>query len=213
MGLMFSLCGDAMVDLTHSTSCCIAHPQAVSEMLEGLRTIDDRILGFAHHRSIALIFQIDHHWSLLFGIVDSQKVRWIHYDGLIHASIFGALRLSQGVAALLGLQSIAFDRQCLFSQHDDTTCGTIAILHLAFALGLRGHLSSVSLVVCTICFAAGITKLLGSLPVMHPPIPWMLMLISPHVGSRLRALLDFRIEPCGRPCKIWWGPLILDHVL
>ena len=136
---------DAMVDLTHSTSCCIAHPQAVSEMLEGLRTIDDRILGFAHHRSIALIFQIDHHWSLLFGIVDSQKVRWIHYDGLIHASIFGALRLSQGVAALLGLQSIAFDRQCLFSQHDDTTCGTIAILHLAFALGLRGHLSSASL--------------------------------------------------------------------
>ena len=52
------------MDLTHSTSCCIAHPQAVSEMLEGLRTIDDRILGFAHHRSIALIFQIDHHWSL-----------------------------------------------------------------------------------------------------------------------------------------------------
>jgi len=136
---------EAMLDLTSSTSCCVAHPQVVSEMLDGRREIDGHFLDFDHHRSVALIFQIDHHWSLLFGVVEPIGIRWVHYDGLNHHSTAGALRLSQGVTALLGFQSLAFDCQCHFSQRDDFTCGTIAILHLASALGLRGHLTSEAL--------------------------------------------------------------------
>jgi len=135
----------AMLDLTHATSCCVAHPQAVSEMLDGRRVIDDHFFDHTHHKSVALIFQIDHHWSLLFGVIDFKGIHWVYYDGSGHRSTDGAMRLGHRVAALLGLRSIAFDHQCHFSQQDDFTCGTIAILHLASALGLRGHLTSESL--------------------------------------------------------------------
>ena len=131
---------EAMLDLTYSTSCCVVHPCLVADVLVGQKAFEDGFLRLGHHHFVALIFQVDHHWSLLFGVIIVDGILWVHYDGLDHASADKALWLGHKITQTLGLRTLGFSCRCHFAQHDDFTCGTIALLHLAAALGLRGYL-------------------------------------------------------------------------
>ena len=97
-------------------------------------------LGVAFSKSddrIMCIFPAQAHWALLWGQLHVDAIHWLYCDGLPgRESHCKAMRLAARISEELSLDW-SIDPGHLFSQHDDHTCGTIALLHVG-AHGLFG---------------------------------------------------------------------------
>ena len=87
---------------------------------------------------ILCIFPADERWALLHGIIQSEGISWTYYDGLRDRLLSSARLLSRQISSWLGLSAVDFDARSLFTQNEEYTCGTIAIIHACLALGFPG---------------------------------------------------------------------------
>lgn len=87
-------------------------------------------LGVAFSKSddrIMCIFPAQAHWALLWGQLHVDAIHWLYCDGLPGRVNAEAMRLAARNSEELSLDW-SIDPGHLFSQHDDHTCGTIALL-------------------------------------------------------------------------------------
>ena len=133
----------AMVDLQETVPCCLLHPETVRECMgRGFWPNPMDFVGSLSSNLICVPFQIYQHWGLVVGEVQGAGVRWIYFDGLNHVAAGVALTLCQVVSKVLSMDFLGLECHCQFSQHHEFTCGTILVLHMAFALGLRGCITA-----------------------------------------------------------------------
>ena len=86
------------------------------------------------------IFAAEGHWALLWGRRHGHDLHWTYLDPLSDGLRTSALILATRITGLLGGRVDSFQYSTLYVQRDSFSCGTLALLHMAAALGLPGLL-------------------------------------------------------------------------
>ena len=86
------------------------------------------------------IFAAHGHWALIWGRRAGSGLHWTYFDPLSDGLRSVALDLAATLSAYLGGILGSFEHCTLYHQADDFSCGTLALLHMASALGLPGLL-------------------------------------------------------------------------
>eukprot|EP00438_Fugacium_kawagutii_P028090 Skav211003 [mRNA] locus=scaffold1610:94452:115803:- [translate_table: standard] len=131
---------EAMLDLRRSVPCLMLHPEQVDSLLAG--TLDLNLLpSLDFSLSVCLIFRSEGHWGFLFGQPTERGFCWSYFDGLAFPLASVAHVLAMTISSLSGLGMLSITCQQVIRQMDTVSCGTVAVLHMAYALGLRGSFS------------------------------------------------------------------------
>ena len=132
---------EAMKDVARGKSCLLLHPLMADQLLKGLTVtpvLEGDCSSFEH---LFVAFMANGHWGLLHGHRKASDINWIYWDGLPHGLQEQASHLACCIAGCLDLSSFAVAQGVEIVQHAFHTCGTIAIGHMALALGLMGRFS------------------------------------------------------------------------
>ncbi|CAK9010817.1 Modification methylase Eco47II [Durusdinium trenchii] len=86
------------------------------------------------------IFAAEGHWALLWGCRHEGDLHWTYLDPLSDGLRSQAWTLASHLSGLLRGALVSFRHFSVYTQSDSFTCGTLALLHLAAALGLPGGL-------------------------------------------------------------------------
>ena len=97
--------------------------------------LDHWILAALHGR-LFLALALQRHWILLECRVTQGLLQVIYMDGQDHVHDENIFKFTLKMARLLGLTTVCLTRTQIFSQTSCQTCGTVALLHLGWALGL-----------------------------------------------------------------------------
>jgi len=115
----------------------VIFPITASHLLNGFPA-STLALGAAFSKSddrIFCIFPHASHWAWLWGQLYVDHLRWQYCDGLPGQATYAATHLAALISAELSLDW-AIEPGHLFTQQDDHTCGSIALLHVGALLGL-----------------------------------------------------------------------------
>lgn len=119
----------------------LVHPQIALGLVDGLisatRLAALSSLVLLGNGSVVCPLLLGTHWILLIGQLRGKMIFWTCLDGLRLDHSLEINRFVQTFGDLLGLQDYRVDFVCCISQVHPHTCGTIALLHLCVALGLR----------------------------------------------------------------------------
>ena len=138
---------------------------------------DTQWIGSAFSKSIdriICIYPSDSHWALLWGQLHVGHLQWLYCDGLPGQATCTATRLAAIISTELSLDWTIHPGH-LFAQHDQHTCGTVALLHVGVRLGLFG--------------------LPSHLGPIHPSLKLLWLLFWPRRGFRHNWLLIVRPLP------------------
>ena len=116
----------------------VIYPLTAMQLLE--QTGDTQWIGSAFSKSddrIICIYPSASHWALLWGQLHVDHLQWLYCDGLPGQATFTATRLAAIISTELSLDW-TIQPGHLFAQHDQHTCGTVALLHVGVRLGLFG---------------------------------------------------------------------------
>ena len=135
--------------LTHLTSQSVTpiqlvHPCQAACLLGDLdfSTLRGLGLGLLHPMpfatQLACVFAANGHWALLWAFIHHGQFHWTYLDGLPDQLTSAARLLALKITELFDGEFIDFRTDCKLHQRAPTTCGTIALLHVCFQLGLCG---------------------------------------------------------------------------
>ena len=105
---------------------------------DGLRETWKRQFCASSH-SIYVIFETDHHWVLLVGkwVSQSHGLTWTLFDGLRDQRLLpSAHNTALKICNLLDVDLVDFTAHHCIAQQHSSTCGTIALVHMALDLCL-----------------------------------------------------------------------------
>ena len=142
----------AMTSLCHSMQPVyderplLIPPGLALRLLEGHWTeLQRRALKSFFEESNGVIhcfFAADNHWALLSGCMDGMDFEWTYFDGFRSSLLTQANNLARKLSCILGLDFCPVHPCSLQPQTLDSSCGTIAIMHLCILLGLSGHFTT-----------------------------------------------------------------------
>ena len=147
-GLAGATVWQAMVSLCQSslqgeiTEVVQLHPGFLDQLRLGSITQQQCVaLRYMWHQSAGYAvgcFSAQGHWAVLCCRQDGDELHGAYYDGLRSRLQHDAWLLFSRLADLFRLQLGSFTSHCLVRQEHSTTCGTVALAHVALLLGLQG---------------------------------------------------------------------------
>eukprot|EP00438_Fugacium_kawagutii_P022983 Skav236572 [mRNA] locus=scaffold2180:145240:149710:- [translate_table: standard] len=130
----------AMLDLQSSVPCNMVHPIELSHLRQG-QLSNQLASAFVDHRlPCCVVFCEQGHWVFLHGHFGLGGVTWTFFDGLDFALAPVARSLAETLSLLMRTPMLDFQCVQVIRQSDTFSCGTLAILHMAYSLGLRGKI-------------------------------------------------------------------------
>ena len=205
VGLDDNAVWQAMLDLQDSFPCHLISPGDAMKAVSSLDFSGIPLLDFEDGADLFVIFASQSHWGLLQGHLTGHGLKWTYFDGLAHPLRQEAFILARHLSGHFGFGFVAPELMTIIPQDGDTTCGTIAIAHMA--LGEPSPLRW--LIDCMDFFAAATRRHPGLLPmalgvmILKPPWP----LFWRQKGSPQKMLLAELKQPlpslvklrCNRP--------------
>eukprot|EP00438_Fugacium_kawagutii_P023954 Skav232716 [mRNA] locus=scaffold4051:84716:89491:+ [translate_table: standard] len=79
---------------------------------------------------------IDDHWLYISFTVEGQILKLQCWDGLAHDSHLDILRFAHFIQLTLAVRTVSVTYHSIYDQAFGTTCGTVALLHLGYDIGL-----------------------------------------------------------------------------
>ena len=120
---------------------CFISPKDAEALLHGNLNSELARLPLDFHntsRRVCCIFEHQAHWALLWGESHGPDLAWFYCDGLLDKSLDAAGLLAGRLNFLLRIEDWDISTLHVIPQHAPHTCGSVALFHLGYCLGLFG---------------------------------------------------------------------------
>lgn len=137
-GLDAAALWSSMVDLSDRVPCTKVYPVTLEDVRRGHLTGMDFSQGVDPCLPLCVVFLEAGHWGFLHGVFREGGIDWTFFDGLDFAHCAVARLIVDLLSDFLQTPVMEFRYLQICGQRNTFSCGTIAVLHMAWALGLRG---------------------------------------------------------------------------